>query len=96
MHLAGGNKGDDVAARNLVGAASRARVKHIVLISVIGADSVPIAWLKTRLEVEKTVEESGVPFTILRAAGTDRGVRTWEDFQAERLGRPAPAQAAAG
>jgi uncharacterized protein YbjT (DUF2867 family) len=197
MHLAGGNKGDDVVARNMVRAASRAGVRHLVLISVIGADSVPVAWLRTQMEVERIVTESGVPFTILRAAqfhdlvfkvvrgmakspvvpvpgglrfqpvdardvaerlvelalgepagrvpdlagpavfpigalirgylrasgkrratmpvripgkagrayragdnlsieGTDRGARTWEDFQAEQLGRPASLQGAAG
>ncbi|MGI5207414.1 SDR family oxidoreductase [Spirillospora sp. CA-108201] len=197
MHLAGGNKGDDVVAGNMVRAASRAGVRHLVLISVIGAGSVPVAWLRTQMEVERIVEESGVPYTILRAAqfhdlvfkvvrgmakspvvpvpgglrfqpvdardvaerlaelalgapagrvpdlagpevfpigtlvrgyltasgkrratmpvripgkagrayragdnlsveGADRGVRTWEDYQSERLGRPASAQAAAG
>ncbi|MEU8119831.1 NAD(P)H-binding protein [Spirillospora sp. NPDC049024] len=68
MHLAGATKGDDVAARHLVRAASRAGVRHLVLISVIGADSVPLAWLKTQLETERAVAESGVPYTILRAA----------------------------
>ncbi|WP_141582206.1 SDR family oxidoreductase [Actinomadura sp. WMMA1423] len=68
MHLAGASKGDDVVARNLVRAATRAGVRHIVLISVIGADSVPLAWLKTQLETECAVAESGVPYTILRAA----------------------------
>src|SRR5512142_547989 len=36
VHLAGGPKGDDVATRNLVRAAARAGVQHIVYISVIG------------------------------------------------------------
>jgi nucleoside-diphosphate-sugar epimerase len=37
LHLAGGPKGDDAATRNLVRAASRAGVRHLVYISVIGA-----------------------------------------------------------
>ncbi|MCP9950070.1 SDR family oxidoreductase [Actinomadura madurae] len=68
VHLAGGNKGDDVAAQNLMRAVARADVKHLVLISVIGADRVPLAWLRTQLEVEQAVIGSGVPYTILRAA----------------------------
>ncbi|GGP96697.1 hypothetical protein BKA00_004027 [Actinomadura coerulea] len=32
----------------------------------------------------------------LSIEGADRGTHTWEDFQAERLGRPAPVEAAAG
>jgi uncharacterized protein YbjT (DUF2867 family) len=68
VHLAGGNKGDEVVARNLMRAVSRSEVGHLVLISVIGADRVPVAWLKSQLDVERTVIDSGVPYTILRAA----------------------------
>lgn len=68
LHLAGGLKGDDVVARNLVRAVNAGDVEHLVLISVIGADRLPVKWLKTQHEVEKTVTESGVPWTILRAA----------------------------
>ncbi len=42
LHLAGGNKGDDSATRNLVRAATNAGVRHLVHISVIGADTMPI------------------------------------------------------
>ncbi|GGN01692.1 NmrA family transcriptional regulator [Lentzea pudingi] len=66
VHLAGGQKGDDVATRNLL-AACRG-VRHLVHISVIGADTVPLAWLRTKLACEDAVEASGIPFTILRAA----------------------------
>ncbi|SNR26070.1 SDR family oxidoreductase [Actinomadura mexicana] len=94
MHLAGGSKGDDVVARNMVRAASRAGVRHLVLISVIGADSVPVARLRTRIPGEAgRAYRAGDNLSI---EGTDRGVRTREDFQADRLGRPAPVQAAAG
>jgi uncharacterized protein YbjT (DUF2867 family) len=68
LHLAGGAKGDDKAAQNLVRAAVRAGVKHIVYISVIGADTVPLAWFKTKLAAEQAVRDSGIPWTILRAA----------------------------
>ncbi len=68
LHLAGGPKGDDEATRNLVRAASRAGVRHMVYISVIGADRVPLAWMRTKLESERAVAESGIPWTTLRAA----------------------------
>ncbi|TYB45320.1 SDR family oxidoreductase [Actinomadura chibensis] len=68
LHLAGGAKGDDVVARNLVRAAKAAGVEHLVLISVTGADRLPLKWVRTQHEVEKTVMESGIPWTILRAA----------------------------
>ncbi|WP_439656420.1 SDR family oxidoreductase [Lentzea sp. HUAS TT2] len=66
VHLAGGQKGDDVATRNLL-AACRG-VRHLVHISVIGADTVPLAWLRTKLACEQAIVDSGIPFTILRAA----------------------------
>jgi uncharacterized protein YbjT (DUF2867 family) len=68
LHLAGGNKGDDQATRNLVRAASRAGARHLVYISVIGADRVPLGWFKTKLGAERAVADSGVPWTTLRAA----------------------------
>jgi uncharacterized protein YbjT (DUF2867 family) len=68
LHLAGGQKGDDVATRNLVKAAAHAGVHKLVYISVIGADRVPLSWLKSKLDAEKAVAESGVPWTTLRAA----------------------------
>ncbi|MFC9505537.1 SDR family oxidoreductase [Streptomyces sp. NPDC057002] len=68
LHLAGGPKGDDEATRNLVRAASRAGVRHLVYISVIGADRVPLAWMRTKLESERAVAGSGIPWSTLRAA----------------------------
>jgi uncharacterized protein YbjT (DUF2867 family) len=68
VHLAGGPKGDDGATRNLARAASRAGVQHILYISVIGADRVPVGWLQSKRDAEKAIADSGVPWTILRAA----------------------------
>lgn len=68
LHLAGGPKGDDQATRNLVRAAKHAGVEHLVYISVIGADAVPVAWLRSKHAAEQAIEHSGIPSTILRAA----------------------------
>ncbi|GAB3963396.1 NAD(P)H-binding protein [Actinoallomurus acanthiterrae] len=69
LHLAGGPKGDDVATRNLVQAAERAgTVEHLVLISVIGADAVPVGYFARKAEAERIVAASRIPYTILRAA----------------------------
>jgi uncharacterized protein YbjT (DUF2867 family) len=68
LHLAGGAKGDDIAAGNLAMAAKRARVRHLVLISVIGADRMPIGYFRAKAAAERAIVESGVPWTILRAA----------------------------
>jgi uncharacterized protein YbjT (DUF2867 family) len=68
LHLAGGAKGDDVAARNLAAAARDAGVRHLVLISVIGADRMPIGYFRAKADAERVIAESGVPWTVLRAA----------------------------
>ncbi|MBT2504954.1 SDR family oxidoreductase [Streptomyces sp. ISL-98] len=69
LHLAGGPKGDEEATRNLVRAASRAAgVRHLVCISVVGADKVPLGYFKSKLGAERAVAESGLPWTTLRAA----------------------------
>jgi len=68
LHLAGGAKGDDVAARNLALAAREAGVGHLVLISVVGADRMPIGYFRAKAEAERVIAGSGVPWTVLRAA----------------------------
>jgi len=68
LHLAGGAKGDDVAARNVAEAARRAGVRHLVLISVIGADAMPIGYFRAKAEAERIIAGSGLPWTIVRVA----------------------------
>jgi uncharacterized protein YbjT (DUF2867 family) len=68
LHLAGGPKGDDEATRNLLRAASCAGTRHLVYISVVGADRVPLGYFRSKRAAEEAIANSGVPFTILRAA----------------------------
>lgn len=68
LHLAGGAKGDDTAARNLGAATRAAGVGHLILISVVGADRMPIGYFRAKAAAERAVAESGVPWTVLRAA----------------------------
>ncbi|MBQ0895785.1 NAD(P)H-binding protein [Micromonospora sp. U56] len=68
LHLAGAPKGDAEATANLVRAASRARVRHLIYISVIGADRIPLSWFSSKLAAERAVAGSGLPWTTLRAA----------------------------
>src|SRR4051794_13493048 len=68
VHLAGGAKGDALAATNLAKAAAAAGVRHLVHISVIGADKMPIGYFREKAGAEQAIRESGVPWTILRAA----------------------------
>ncbi len=59
--------GDEKAAAHLIAAARRAGVPHLVYISIVGVDVVPLGYYKTKYAVEKLVEESGLGWTILRA-----------------------------
>ncbi|MFD0372557.1 SDR family oxidoreductase [Streptomyces sp. NPDC059071] len=58
--------GDEKAARVLVDAARRAGVRHLVYISIVGVDRVPLPYYRAKLAVERIVEESGLGWTILR------------------------------
>ncbi|MGW2722456.1 SDR family oxidoreductase [Streptomyces sp. NPDC001492] len=59
--------GDEKAAGNLVAAARRAGVGHLVYISIVGVDRVPYPYYRTKFAVEKLIEESGLGWTVLRA-----------------------------
>lgn len=78
VHCAGSNKGDDVATGNLVRAAAATGLSpHLVYISVIGADRIPVrsgvdramfGYFAAKLGAERAVAGSGLPWTTLRAA----------------------------
>ncbi|WP_372698632.1 SDR family oxidoreductase [Arthrobacter sp. JSM 101049] len=54
-------------ARNLTAAAQRAGVGHMVLISIVGIEDIPMPYYDQRVEIEKIARASGVPLTIQRA-----------------------------
>jgi uncharacterized protein YbjT (DUF2867 family) len=76
LHCAGSSKGDEDKAANLVEAASRAGARHLVYISVVGADRIPVVsgidramfgYFASKLAAERVVADSGLPWTTLRA-----------------------------
>jgi uncharacterized protein YbjT (DUF2867 family) len=76
VHCAGSSKGDEEKALNLVRAASRAGAQHLVYISVVGADRIPVVsgvdramfgYFASKLAAERVVAGSGLPWTTLRA-----------------------------
>ncbi|MEU6524808.1 NAD(P)H-binding protein [Streptomyces sp. NPDC046924] len=58
--------GDEEAAKNLLAAAQRAGVGHLVYISIVGVDRVPFGYYRTKFAVERLIEESGIGWTVLR------------------------------
>ena len=76
LHCAGTAKGDGQKARTLVAAAERAGVEHLVYVSVVGADRLPVVsradramfgYFAAKREAEEVIAGSGVPWTTLRA-----------------------------
>lgn len=76
VHCAGTAKGDESKARHLVRAAARAGTEHLVFISVVGADQIPVLSAMDRVQfgyfaakrgAEQVIEESELPWTTLRA-----------------------------
>ena len=76
VHCAGSSKGDGDKALNLVRAASPAGARHLVYISVVGADRIPVVggvdramfgYFASKRAAERAVADSGLPWTTLRA-----------------------------
>jgi uncharacterized protein YbjT (DUF2867 family) len=76
INLAGAQKGDGEKAQTLVTAASRAGVRHLVHISVVGVNRVPVVsrvdramfgYFESKRAAEEAVAGSGLHWTTLRA-----------------------------
>ncbi|WP_345943326.1 NAD(P)H-binding protein [Streptomyces sp. SID8352] len=64
---ASNGKKDVAAMAKLLAAAKEAGTRHLVYISIVGCDQVPFSYFKGKEASERLLEESGVPYTILRA-----------------------------
>ncbi|WP_137122109.1 SDR family oxidoreductase [Segeticoccus rhizosphaerae] len=76
VHCAGSQVGDDDRTRVLVREAARSGSPHLVYISVVGADRIEVVsrfdrrafgYFASKRAAERVVEESGMPWTTLRA-----------------------------
>jgi uncharacterized protein YbjT (DUF2867 family) len=76
VHCAGGSKGDEIATQNLVLASAHAGRPHVVYVSVVGAERVPVRSRTDRLlfsyfamkrKAEEVVAGSGLQWTTIRA-----------------------------
>ncbi|MEH6375341.1 NAD(P)H-binding protein [Streptomyces sp. KLMMK] len=66
VHCATNARNDVVATRRLVEAARRAGSPHLVYISIVGIDVVPLPYYRSKREAERTIQASGLPWTVLR------------------------------
>lgn len=67
LHLATNRRSDARATSHLVEAARAAGVEHLVYLSIVGVDAVPLGYYRSKLKCERIIATSGVPFTVLRA-----------------------------
>lgn len=58
---------DVTAAKKLIAAARAAAVGHIVYVSIVGIDRIPLPYYRTKLRVEEALAASEVGHTVLRA-----------------------------
>ncbi len=59
-------RADVVGTTALLRAAEKSDLAHLVYISIVGCDEIPIGYYKRKTAVERAIEASAVPHTILR------------------------------
>lgn len=68
VHLATRNgRGDVAPTRALVEACRAAGTSHLIYMSIVGVDRIPLGYYREKLEVEGLLASSGLPHTIVRA-----------------------------
>jgi uncharacterized protein YbjT (DUF2867 family) len=71
IHAASDPRGDPAAdeegTQRLALAAREARVGHLVFVSIVGIDRIPLPYYIRKLAAERALAVSGQPFSILRA-----------------------------
>src|SRR5262245_6477632 len=60
VHLAGDAKHDETTTRHLVRAAQRAGTGHVVYMSVVAADRVPLGYFRAKYAAEQIIADSGL------------------------------------
>ncbi len=58
---------DVTSMQNLTSAVRRTDTGHLVHVSIVGIDRIPLPYYKTKLRVERVLQHSGVGHTVLRA-----------------------------
>ncbi|GAY10390.1 SDR family oxidoreductase [Pseudonocardia sp. N23] len=67
VHCATAPRGDADTTRTLVDAAARAGRPHLLYVSIVGIEGVPLPYYRGKLAAERVVAGGPLPWTILRA-----------------------------
>jgi uncharacterized protein YbjT (DUF2867 family) len=88
-----GYETDIQGSRNLIEAAKASGTPHLVYVSIVGVDRSPFSYFQAKREAEKLVEQSGLPWTILRVTQFHDYVLSlingWEDVGTATISIPA-------
>ena len=67
VHCATTNGRGDIEAAHSIVEAAGAATPHLVFISIVGIDRIPLPYYRAKLAAERIIESSGLTYTILRA-----------------------------
>jgi uncharacterized protein YbjT (DUF2867 family) len=67
IHCATAQRGETKMASNLLNAARAAGVTHLIYTSIVGVDTIPLGYYRTKSNVERLLLDSGLGVTIQRA-----------------------------
>lgn len=68
LHLATSlGRADITQTQHLLDALRPSSVEHLILISIVGIDQIPLPYYRHKLEMERLVEQSTIPYSVLRA-----------------------------
>ena len=56
----------DPTQRMLDAVKAKGSAPHVVYISIVGVDKIPLGYYRAKLETEQAIERSGLPYSILR------------------------------
>ncbi len=76
VHCATDFRHETQLARRLVEAARWSGAEHLVYVSIVGVDRVPLLYYQHKYETERLIADSGLPYTILRATQFHGLIRT--------------------
>ena len=60
-------KADVPGTRNLLAACKEVGTPHFFYVSIVGIEKIPLGYYKAKLQCERLIEESGLPWSNLRA-----------------------------
>jgi uncharacterized protein YbjT (DUF2867 family) len=88
----GRHAGADLGAIHQLLAAARGGRPHLVYISIVGVDEIPLRFYREKLAVEQVIERTDIPHTILRSTQFHELIATILDRAAKLPVVPMPAR----